>query len=172
MDTAAQREYAKVLNRLPAVPASRVVRIDHSGRKEKGRASYYARHFANRKMADGRPLNPNANIAASKQLPLGSVAKVTNLMNGRTVTVKVEDRGPYIVGRVIDLAPKAARALGMQQEGVVPVEVAPITVPNRDGVIMLGAGAADASPSEVQDALETTAALRGLPSPAQEEASR
>lgn len=168
-DLAAQRQHAEELNRLPPVPASRVVRIDHSGRKEKGRASYYGHYFDNRKMADGHRMNPNTNIAASKQLPLGSVAKVTNLENGKSVTVKVEDRGPYVEGRVVDLAPKAADVLGMRKEGVVPVVVAPITIPTKDGSIRLGAGAANASPAEVQKAVETTEALRGVQPGTQEE---
>ena len=48
-------------------------------------------------------MNPNSNVAASKTLPLGSVAKVTNLENGKTATVRIEDRGPYVNGRVVDL---------------------------------------------------------------------
>jgi rare lipoprotein A len=159
----AQREHAEKLSQLPPVPASHGVHVDHSGRKEKGHASYYAHHFSNRKMADGRRMNPNTNVAASKQLPLGSVAKVTNLANGKSATVKVEDRGPYVDGRVVDVAPKVAHELGMKEKGVAPVVVAPITVPTKDGSIKLGAGAAEASDKEVKDAVQTTAALRGLP---------
>ncbi len=107
-------------------------------------------------------MNPNTDIAASKQLPLGSVAKVTNLANGKSATVKVEDRGPYVAGRIVDVAPNVAQKLGMNEKGVVPVVVAPITVPTKDGSIKLGAGAAEASDKEVKDAVETTAALRGL----------
>ena len=65
-------------------------------------------------------MNPNSDIAASKTLPLGSVAKVTNLDNGKTATVKIEDRGPYVNGRVVDLAPKVADQLDLKQKGVVP----------------------------------------------------
>jgi rare lipoprotein A len=107
-------------------------------------------------MADGRRMNPNSNVAASKTLPLGSVAKVTNLDNGKTATVRIEDRGPYVDGRVVDLAPKVADQLDVKKKGVAPVEVAPITVAEPDGKVKLGAGAADASASEVQAAVAVT----------------
>jgi rare lipoprotein A len=110
-------------------------------------------------MADGRRLNPNANVAASKTLPLGTTAKVTNLDNGKTATVKVEDRGPFVDGRVVDLSPKVARDLDIRKDGLAPVEVKPITVPQPNGEVKLGAGAAEASPQEVRQAAETTEAL-------------
>ena len=133
--------------------------IDHSGRKRSGRASYFAHQFANRKMADGNRFNPNSNAAASKTLPLGTTAKVTNLSNGRTATVKVEDRGPYRAERVVDLAPKVADQLGMKQTGVAPVVVAPIVVPQPDGTVKLGAGAAEVSSKELAAATEITMAV-------------
>jgi len=145
---------AQKLAQLPPITAHR---IDHSGRKQQGRASYYARHFTDRKMADGRRFNPNASIAASKTLPLGTTAKVTNLSNGRSATVKVEDRGPNIDGRVVDVAPKVADQLDMKKVGVTPVVVAPIAVPQPDGAIKLGAGAAEVSPQEVTEATERSA---------------
>jgi rare lipoprotein A len=152
---------AERLDKLPPVAPAPVGHIDHSGRKEKGRASFYARHFTNHKMADGHRLNPNADIAASKNLPLGSVAKVTNLDNGKTATVKIEDRGPYVSGRVVDLTPKVADQLDLKHDGVAPVEVKPITLPQPDGTVKLGAGAAETSPREVQKAVETTKQLTG-----------
>ncbi len=112
-------------------------------------------------MADGRRMNPNSDVAASKNLPLGSVAKVTNLENGKTATVKIQDRGPYVAGRVVDLAPKVADQIDLKAKGVVPVEVKPITLPGPDGGVKLGAGAAEASPQEVRQAVRTTRALTG-----------
>jgi rare lipoprotein A len=144
---------------MPAKPPAPAGSIDRSGRKEKGRASYYAKHFTNRKMADGRRMDPNTDVAASKTLPLGSVATVTNLENGKTATVKIEDRGPYVSGRVVDLAPKVADQLDFKHEGVTPVEVKPITLPQPDGAVTLGAGAAGASPQQVQEAVESTKQL-------------
>jgi rare lipoprotein A len=150
---------AQRLDKLPAVAAGRAGHVDRSGRKETGRASYYASRFGHRKMADGRRLNPNANVAASKTLPLGSVAKVTNLENGRTATVQIEDRGPVARGRVVDLTPKVAGELDIRHKGVVPVEVKPITLPRPDGSVALGAGAAEASPGELHRAVEVTKEL-------------
>ena len=147
---------AQRLDRLPPVAAAPPGHIDHSGRKEKGRASFYAKSFAHRKMADGRRMDPNADIAASKNLPLGSVAKVTNLENGKSATVKIEDRGPYVSGRVVDLSPKVANDLDLNHKGVAPVEVKPITLPEADGSVKLGAGAAESSSQQVHQAVEDT----------------
>ena len=84
--------------------------------------------------------------------PLGTAARVTNVQNGRSATVRVEDRGPYVDGRVVDLAPKIADELDMRKRGVAPVIVAPIAVPQPDGAVKLGAGAAEASPQEIEEA--------------------
>jgi rare lipoprotein A len=99
---------------------------------QEGKASYYGQEFSGRKMANGERFNPNSNSAAHRSLPLGTTAKVTNLQNGRTVTVKVEDRGPYVRNRVIDLSPRNAEELGIKQAGTAPVRVTPIEVPDRD----------------------------------------
>lgn len=155
-DVPGAKQEAQKLNSLPPVAPAATGHIDQSGRKEKGRASFYAHSFTNRKMADGHRMNPNSNVAASKTLPLGSVAKVTNLENGKTATVNIEDRGPYVKGRVVDLAPKVADQLDLKEKGVAPVEVKPITLPQSDGGVKLGAGAADASPEEVGEAVEMT----------------
>jgi rare lipoprotein A len=159
-DSPAARQQAEKLNQLPPVaPPHGRARIDRSGRNEKGRASFYSKGFARRKMADGQRMNPNANVAASKTLPLGTTARVTNLDNGRTATVRVEDRGPHVAGRVIDLSPKVARELDIRKQGVVLVMVQPIAVPQANGAVQLGAGAAEASPQEVKNAIEATQAL-------------
>jgi peptidoglycan lytic transglycosylase len=147
--------YVKELARQPPIAPRG---LDHSGRKQTGRASYYASRFNNRKMADGNRFDPNSNVAASKTLPLGTTAKVTNLSNGKSATVKVEDRGPYVDGRVVDLTPKVADELDMKTVGVTPVVVAPIAVPQVDGGVRLGAGAADASQQEIDRATQETAA--------------
>lgn len=150
---------AERLDRLPALPPEPAGQIDRTGRKEQGRASYYARFFYQRRMSDGRRMNPNADIAASKTLPLGSVVEVTNLDNGRKVMVRIEDRGPYVRGRVVDLAPIVAGKLDFIVKGIAPVEVKPITVPEPNGSVKLGAGAAEASPREVQQAMAMTKQL-------------
>jgi rare lipoprotein A len=115
--------------------------LDHSGQPRKGKASFYAHSFAGKKMADGTPMNPQANIAASKTLPLGTTARVTNLENGKSAIVEIRDRGPYVDGRIVDLSPMVAEKLQIRKQGVASVEVAPITVPQPDGSIKLGAAA-------------------------------
>ena len=101
-------------------------------RSQEGEASYYGPQFNGRKMANGERFNPNSNSAAHRSLPLGTTARVTNLKNGRSVTVKVEDRGPYARNRVIDLSPRSAEELGMKQAGHAPVRVTPVDIPEQD----------------------------------------
>ncbi len=156
--TAADQQRASALNAMPPVAASRVSRppVDHSGRSERGRASFYAAKFNGRKMADGRTFSRNADVAASKTLPLGTTAKVVNLDTGRSATVKVEDRGPFVPGRVMDVSPTVASKLDMRGTGVARVDVKPIAVPQPDGGVTLGAGAAETSPQQVTEAVRTT----------------
>lgn len=92
-----------------------------SGRTLHGKASYY---WQPQGVACHRGrFNPNALTAAHKSLPCGTRVRVTNKRNGRSVTVKINDRGPYIKGRIIDLSKRAAGVIGMQKAGVVPVKV-------------------------------------------------
>ena len=117
--------------RLPAkASASAGKKLDRSAARQIGKASYYAHKFAGRKMADGTRMNPHADHAASKTLPLGTVARVTNLETGRSATVTIRDRGPYVAGRIIDLSPSTAEKIGITREnGVALVAVAPIALP-------------------------------------------
>jgi rare lipoprotein A len=112
-------------------------------------------------MADGHRMDPGTNVAASKTLPIGSTAKVTNLENGKTVTVTIEDRGPFVNGRVVDVSPQVAQQLALKKSGVAPVIVKPITVPQPGGGVKLGAGAANASPQEVAKAAHATEKVTG-----------
>lgn len=153
------RQEAEQLDKMPPVRPAPAGPVDHSGRKESGRASFYARRFTRRRMADGHRMNPNASIAASRTLPLGSVVKVTNLGNGKTATVKIEDHGPFAKDRVVDLSPRVARQLDLTHQGVTAVELRPVTVPLPDGGVKLGAGAADESPEAVDQAVEETKQL-------------
>ena len=90
----------------------------YSGGSSRGMASYYWQPQA---VASGGRFNPNALTAAHKTLPFGTRVRVTNLNNGRSVTVTINDRGPYIKGRVIDLSRRAAQVVGMTGSGVAPV---------------------------------------------------
>jgi rare lipoprotein A len=114
---------------------------DTSGRIQRGEASYYHPNLHGRPMANGEPFDSRSNSAASRTLPLGTIALVRNLETGQMATVEIEDRGPYAGGRVLDVSPKTAEALGMKQDGTAPVEIAPVQVPQPDGTLKPGAGA-------------------------------
>jgi rare lipoprotein A len=90
-----------------------------------GVASWYGAAFAGRTTADGSSFNPNELTAAHKQLPFGSLVRVTNPRNGRSVVVEITDRGPFVAGREIDLSRAAAEAIGLRSQGTgrVGVEV-------------------------------------------------
>ena len=108
--------------------------LDRSGRKRVGTASVYARRFVGRKMADGARMRADDDNAASKTLPLGTKAQVTNLETGQSATVTIQDRGPYVKGRIVDLSPATADQIGITpKEGVAKVEVKPLSVPPPDG---------------------------------------
>ena len=111
---------------------------DFSARERRGNASYYARQFFGKPMANGAPMNPRGNNAASRTLPLGTVAKVTNLATGKSAIIKIEDRGPYVKGRIVDLSPSTAHKIGITRRiGVAKVVVAPMAVPLPDGRVKL-----------------------------------
>lgn len=118
--------------------------LDRTGTKRFGKASFYANFFAGKKMADGNVMDPHTNNAASRTLPLGTTAKVTNLETGKSAVVTIQDRGPYVDGRIVDLSPSTAQQIGItKREGIAKVAVTPIAVPMPDGRIKLGAAAND-----------------------------
>jgi rare lipoprotein A len=88
-----------------------------------GIASFYGRDFHGRPTATGERFNSEAMTAAHRSLPFGTRVRVTNTRNGRSVVVRINDRGPYIRGRVIDLSTGAARIIGMIGSGVAPVKI-------------------------------------------------
>ncbi|MGQ0456326.1 MAG: septal ring lytic transglycosylase RlpA family protein [Hyphomicrobium sp.] len=88
-----------------------------------GVGSWYGDDFHGRKTANGELFDKNALTAAHPTLPLPSYVYVTNLQNGRTVLVRVNDRGPYVGGRIIDLSHASAQALGYVGQGRAPVRV-------------------------------------------------
>lgn len=92
-------------------------------RTQAGHASYYANRFHGRKTASGRIYRKEAYTAAHRTLPMGSWVKVTNTRNSKSVIVQVNDRGPYVRRRVIDLSRAAASDLGMLRSGTAPVRL-------------------------------------------------
>lgn len=138
---------------------SAVAPSDGLGRTEIGKASYYGRKFTGRTMADGRRYTPKGVAAASKTLPLGTIAKVTNLDTDKSAIVRVEDRGPYVRGRIIDVSATIAEILEMKDAGVADVAVKPVAVPHPNGTVTLGAGAAELPPGTVAKAVLMTERL-------------
>lgn len=91
--------------------------------RQRGKASWYGKKFHGRKTANGEIYNMYAMTAAHKTLPLGTYVSVHNLDNGRKIEVRVNDRGPFVRGRIIDLSYTAARKLGVVGPGTAPVEI-------------------------------------------------
>ena len=117
-------EAAKV-NNPPVIPTSG--HKTHKSKKsqpfEVGTASWYGDYFQGKQTASGEPFDMHDFTAAHPSLPLGTFLKVTNLRNGKVVVVRVNDRGPVVEGRIIDLSYNAARALGFKERGLQTVRL-------------------------------------------------
>ena len=98
-----------------------------------GKASWYGRWHAGRLTANGERFNPQAMTCAHRSLPLGSVVRVTNMETGKNVALEVNDRGPYVKGRIIDLSEGAARELGVRDKGILLVRLELISAPGQSG---------------------------------------
>ena len=92
-------------------------------RRQIGVASYYGSKFHKKRTANGEIFNMYKVSAAHKTLPLGTKVRVINLKNGRSLTMTINDRGPYVKGRVIDLSYKAAQKLGFVNQGTTKVRI-------------------------------------------------
>jgi rare lipoprotein A len=90
---------------------------------EEGLASYYGPGLAGRPTASGEKFNPQKLTAAHKKLPFGTCLRVVNVENGRSVEVRVNDRGPFVKGRVVDVSTAAAKQLGMMDKGLARVRL-------------------------------------------------
>lgn len=90
---------------------------------QSGQGSYYADKFVGRPTASGAPYRPGKLTAAHNTLPFGTKIRVTNTRTGRSVKVVVNDRGPHVKGRIVDVSKKAARKLGLVDAGVAPVQL-------------------------------------------------
>ncbi|MCM2972446.1 septal ring lytic transglycosylase RlpA family protein [Larsenimonas suaedae] len=97
--------------------------LDGAGSVERGEASYYAERYNGRTTASGERLDTGALTAAHRRLPFGTRVEVTNLDTDQSVEVRINDRGPFTRGRIIDLTPAAARRIGLTESGVAPVAV-------------------------------------------------
>lgn len=93
------------------------------GQTQSGKASFYSKKWTGRKTANGERLHHDSLTCAHKTYPFGTLLKVINPANGKSVIVRVTDRGPYVKGRIIDLSARAAREIGIIAQGIAPVIV-------------------------------------------------
>jgi rare lipoprotein A len=99
------------------------------GSTQKGKASWYGDSHQGQKTASGEKFDMDAMTAAHRTLPFQSLVKVKSLSSGKSVTVKITDRGPYSKGRIIDVSKAAAEKLGILDKGVDQVEIEVISIP-------------------------------------------
>jgi rare lipoprotein A len=135
---------------------------------ETGVASWYGPGFSGRSTASGETYDENALTAAHKTLPLPTLVRVTNLENGRQIQIRINDRGPYVNNRIIDLSRRAAQLLGMEQQGTAKVRVQVMADESRQLALAAGAGqdAVAPRPVAVPAPKVTTEALPGSTAPA------
>jgi rare lipoprotein A len=117
-------EAAKVVNKPTVQTVSRrSTKPTKNKPYEVGTASWYGEYFQGKQTASGEPFDMQALTAAHPTLPLGSFVRVTNLNNGRAIVVKINDRGPVVEGRIIDLSYNTARILGFDHRGLQKVRL-------------------------------------------------
>jgi rare lipoprotein A (peptidoglycan hydrolase) len=109
-------------------------------------ASWYGPGFTGHTTSTGEIYNPDELTAASKTLPIGSRVRVTNPDNGRSVVVRINDRGPFIIGRSLDLSHRAAREIGLNAKGVGRVHVSAVGVTSRERSASMSSASRDARP--------------------------
>jgi len=118
-----QRRASFLLATLLFLSSCAGVKYFPSGNEQTGMASWYGEEFHGKLTSNKEIYNMYAMTAAHKTLPFGTYVKVTNLTNGRSVVVRINDRGPFLKGRIIDLSFTAANKLGMSETGVAPVKI-------------------------------------------------
>ena len=112
--------------RVPApatLPDTSATRQDKSRFSQQGKASFYARMHHGQRTANGETHDQNAMVAAHRSLAFGTQVRVTNVRNGKQVTVRINDRGPFVRGRIIDLSRAAAERIGMIDQGIARVRI-------------------------------------------------
>ena len=110
----------------PKVPSTQPTGTNSENRPayiETGKASFYANLHQSKKTASGEIYDHKLNTAAHKKLPFGTKVRVTNLANGKTVVVKINDRGPFVKGRILDLSKSAFSSIASTSSGVINVKV-------------------------------------------------
>jgi rare lipoprotein A (peptidoglycan hydrolase) len=120
---ACEQRAAAVADAAPVVLEGAPLRAPEPAYREVGKASWYGPWHRGRKTASGERFDPSQLTAAHPSLPLGTEATVTNLETGRSVEVRINDRGPYVKDRAIDLSAKAAAVLGIKEQGLALVKI-------------------------------------------------
>lgn len=133
--------------------------------KDRGVASWYGEDFHGKLAADGRPFDMYGFTGAHRSLPLGTVVRVLNAQNGRSVFIRITDRGPYKPGRMIDLSLGAAQQLGMVKKGLSPVLVDVVGEgPLLEQLVAArGMGLLTIPAAKAQVSMETSPGLQGFP---------
>lgn len=116
---------ALLLGALPALPATR----SEPGVVQRGIASFYHDSLHGRRTASGQVYNKDEMSAAHRTLPLGTKVRVTDVASGRSILVRINDRGPFVRGRIIDLSRRAASELKLIRRGIAPVKVEVVSLP-------------------------------------------
>ncbi len=129
---------------------------------EEGFASWYGGKFQGRLTSSGEVFDTNLLTAAHKSLPFGTVVKVTNLANGRSTIVKINDRGPFVEGRIIDLSRAAAEQLEMIGTGTARVTVEVLSFPEGRFAIQVGSYGLERNAEKVRSRLEAAGYLVSL----------
>ena len=113
----------------PTLPPPAAVAIPKSSPKPSKTVttSFQGKETAGQTTASGEPYNPKDLTAASRTLPMGSTVKVTNPQNGQSVNVRINDRGPFVKGRSLDLSNSAAKKIGITEKGVTRVKLTPVS---------------------------------------------
>ncbi|QDK44439.1 septal ring lytic transglycosylase RlpA family lipoprotein [Bdellovibrio sp. ZAP7] len=103
----------------------------HTGSTAKGKASWYGESHQGNRTASGEKFDLNQLTAAHRTLPMGSMVKVTSLSTGKSVTVRINDRGPFTKGRILDVSQAAAQKLGFIQKGTDHIKMEVVSIPGQ-----------------------------------------
>lgn len=114
---------SSVQPKVPSAPPAGTNSVDRPAYVEIGKASFYANVHQSKKTASGEIYDQKLNTAAHKKLPFGTNVRVTNVENGKTVVVKINDRGPFVKGRILDLSKSAFSSIASTASGIIEVKI-------------------------------------------------
>ncbi len=114
---------SSVKSKAPSAPPTGTSNVNRPVYIETGKASFYANLHQSKKTASGEIYDHKLNTAAHKKLPFGTKVRVTNVENGKTVVVKINDRGPFVKGRILDLSKSAFSSIANTSSGIIKVKI-------------------------------------------------